>query len=379
MDNKSVLELVKKSFNRFSLGISIDRKLGIYKVDRYCNSSDITAQFFDELDTCLKTGNKIKFYIPQDDFKGLKNAIIKGFIKENNSMNDWALFFDTFLFNFPLQSILNTLYIQPSWNGSIPNSSFKPYISFLFKQDFNYQNFNHQNFLRLFDFNFSNSANDYPELKEFLFSFVSNHIEPVKNSIQLYYSNKEQCDKNMKSFELDLYSQISRHIKLEDLKIFNQFWPSILIKSENKSMMTEVNNNFVFNLNFSYLSDNYDQITNHNIAFNTCEFINNTINENFSDSLESYILNHNETDCKFLIHFKKEFKKELLIDLFESIIQLKIDTKQFENHYLKNEYKESFNFEINSIKKQIYSYCLEFNLHKNNDKNNQPKQIKNKI
>ena len=80
----------------------------------------------------------------------------------------------------------------------------------------------------------------------------------------------------------------------------------------------------------------------------------------------------------FLIHFKQPFNKELLIDLFESIIQLKIDTKQFENLYLKFEYKNQFDAGIETLKKQTYSFVVDSKL-KNNSENTIKTSIKNKI
>jgi len=366
MDNKFAVDLVKKSLDRFSLGIEIDKKTGLYKIDRYCNNSEITKQFLEKLNESLINGNKITLKIPFDDFKGFKNSVLKGFIKDNQSMDDWTQFFNVFLYNIPFSSFINALYIKPLWNGNIPNSNLKNYLSFLFKQDFNHQKFTPDEFLKSFNFYFSTKENDYPDLKEFLFTFISNHIHQPRKLIPTYYSNQEQIDSNMKSFELELYSKISNHIKLDDLKLFNQFWPSILIKSENKNMMTQINDNFMFDLNFSYLSDTYKQITNDKIALNTCEFISNIINNNLSEFLDSYILSNTNTDCKFLIHFKKPFNKELLIDLFESIIQLKIDTHQFENLHLKFEYREQFDTGIEILKKQTYSYVIDSQLNKNN-------------
>ena len=131
MDNHFAVELVKKSLDRFSLGIDIDKKTGVYKIDRYCKDSDITHQFMKELNESLINGNKIKLKIPFDDFKGFKNSVLKGFIKDNQSMDDWAHFFNVFLYNIPFSSFINALYIKPFWNGNVPNSNLKNYFFFL--------------------------------------------------------------------------------------------------------------------------------------------------------------------------------------------------------------------------------------------------------
>ncbi|MBY0539916.1 MAG: hypothetical protein K2P52_00675, partial [Campylobacterales bacterium] len=326
------IQLLKdKAFKRYSLHVVRDKDTNQYKLVPY--NEGIDEDFFRDLAIDLSLPINMKtfnFGFIRNDFKGFKNASVQSVIKQNISMEEFDNLFHSFYKNIPLNDLMNALYIKSDYMGNpTKNSIYQPYILYLLKQDFTHQNLYPDDFLNNLHFNFYITDNNYPQLKESLYTFLSTNISIVKNKFTQTYTNSSYADSQIKKFENNLYNKISKFIKPNDMKVFNEFWPHILITSNNNNMVTTVPNTFVFDLSHSYLSDTYSQVTNEAIAHKTTDFISDTINNNLSDYMQASIIVQNATHSRFVIEFKQSLTKQHIPDIFDSIIDIKIKTNQF--------------------------------------------------
>lgn len=346
--------LKEKVFDRYSLGVGEDKYNNHqYQIVKYRGVK--TEQFFLDLEKDLLLPIEKKnftFLVNKNDFKAFKNLSVQSFIKEKPSMKEFDNVFHSFYKNISMVDLFNSVYIKTDYNGrAVKDSVFEPYISYFLQQDFKKESLYPQDFLKTLNFNFYITDKNYPQLKENLYLYLSTHVDFLREKISTGYSQDKE--KQIKSFEDDLYSKLSKFLKPHDMSQFNQFWPHILIKSNEKPMMSKINDVFVFDLNYSYLSDTFSQITNESIAKDTCEFIENTINYNFSDYLSASIIGNYTTCSRFVLTYHKPFKNENMLDLFEKIIELKIKTNQFNSLYLREEYKEIKDQLMKSLKKEL--------------------------
>lgn len=361
--------LKEKVFTRYPLVITLDKK-SQYQLVSYSNE-DLKEHFFLDLEKTLSlplVDKSLKFSFSQQEFKGFKNYSLQAFIKQNPSMEEFDNVFHSFYKNFALSDLFNTVFIKNSYSGSLVKSPFEPYILYFLKQNFTHQKLYPQNFLSILNFNFPTNEKNYISLKESLYTFLHQHVNVVKKSFYLDDNNYDE--KKLKDFESELYNCIGKFIKPHDMKIFNDFWPHILIKKTQKNMIVKVENTFAFDLNFSYLSDTFDQITNEEIARKTCLFINRVINEKFSEHLCSSITKETSEFSRFFIEFHSNIKIKNLPDIIEHIIELHINSNQIKNSYLKNEYQKIWDENIAFIDKLLLSISLSNKLE---DKNPQSK------
>lgn len=347
--------LQEKAFKRYSLHVVRDKETQQYKIVPYNGGSD--EDFLRDLAFDLSLPieqKKFTFSFVRNDFKGFKNASLQSVIKENISKEEFDNLFHSFYKNIPLSDLLNAVFIKSDYLGNVTkNSPYEPYILYFLNQDFNHQNLYPSDFIRLLQFNFHINDNNYPALKEGLYSFLHTHAVEIKNKLSLTYTNTDYADSQLKEFENCLYSVISKFIKPSDMSMFNEFWPRILIKSTNDSMITTVKNTLVFDLSHSYLSETYSQITNEAIAHATTNFIAGTINEHLDDYMHAYIIDQNSTHSRFVIEFKKSINKQHIPDIFDSIIDIKINTNQFKDNFLKKELTSIFEQGIDKLKKHM--------------------------
>lgn len=345
--------LQDKAFKRYHLHAVRDTDTQQYKIASYNTGND--DDFFHDLALDLSLPierKKFTFTFLRDDFKGFKNTSVQSLIKLNPSWEQFDNIFHSFYKNIPLNDLLNAVYVKSNpFGNTITKSLYQPYIIYFLKQDFSHQDMTPSDFLQTLKFNFHVTENNYPELKETLYTFLKNHAFQVKNKIRNGYSG--HIDNEVKKFENSLYDSIHRFIKLEDMKNFNEFWPRILIKSSSDKMITTVNNTFVFDLSHSYLSDTYPQITNETLAHKTCHFIKNIINGNLEDYMTASIIHQDCAISRFVIEFKQSLNKQHLPDIFDSIVQIQEKTNQFTENYLRTEYRTVFEQGIDCLKKQI--------------------------
>lgn len=346
--------LKEKIFDRYSLGVGQDKyQNNQYQIVKY--HGDYTDQFFKDLEADLLLPVEKKnfhFSLKNNDFKAFKNLSVQSFIKERPTLEEFDNVFHSFYHNIPVNDLFNAVYIKSDFFGNAAkNSVFEPYISYFLQQNFTQKNLYPQDFLKTLRFNFYITDTNYPALKENLYTYLSQHVDFLREQIKNGYAQNKE--KEIKEFEDSLYDSLKKFLKPDDMKQFNLFWPHILIQSNEKSMMSKINDVFVFDLNYSYLSDNFSQITNESIAKDTCQFIENTINNNFSDYLSASIIQHDTTCSRFILTYHKPFKNENMIDLFEKIIELKIKTNQFNSSYLREEYKTIQSQSIKDLNTQL--------------------------
>lgn len=349
------IETIKqKAFKRYNVNAFYDEENKTYNIANSYHEY-INEDFFSHLKSDLalpKNEKSLRFSFHRNELKGFKNSCLQSVIKENPSLEEFDNYFHSFYKNIPLNDLFRAIYIKSDFNGkAVKNSVYQPYITYFLKQDFNHQNLYPDNFIKALHFNFDINKDNYPDLKESLYCFLSQHSSNLKDKIKNGYYNN--IDEKIKEFETSMYEAIARFIKLEDLKMFNSFWPHILIKSNNENMITEVKNTFVFDLNYSYLSDVHPQITNETIAKDTCHFIQNIINHELSEFLTSSIIVEEPSYTRFYIHFKKSLNKESIPDIFDKCIELKTKTNQFQDHYLKPQYKEIHEKLLFLLKKEV--------------------------
>lgn len=351
------IEILKqKAFKRYSVNAYDNKEGNGYEIaSEY--QGNLNEDFFHHLSENLSLPNEQKyltFSFKRNDFKGFKNACLQSIIKHNPSLEEFDNYFHSFYKNISLNDLLNATYVKSdSYGKPIKNSVYQPYILYFLKQSFHHQSLYPNDFIQALHFNFHVTKDNYPDLKESLFTFLSQHAHFVKDKIRNGSTYANNIDKQVKDFENSMYDSIARFIKPEDMKMFNSFWPRILIKSNNENMITKVDNTFVFDLNFAYLSDTYPQITNESIAQKTCHFINNVINNDLHEFLTSAILFEESTYARFYIHFQKSLNKDSIPDIFDKCIELKVKSNQFEDHFVKSEYREVYNEMLALLKKEV--------------------------
>lgn len=359
--------LQDKAFQRYHLHVIRDKDTQKYKIAPYNEGLD--EQFFHDLAINLSLPIEQKnftFTFLREDFKGFKNTSLQSVIKQNPSWEDFDNFFHSFYKNIPINDLLNAVYVKTDYQSK--KSVYQPYILYFLKQDFSHQDISPLDFIQIFNFNFHVTDNNYPELKETLYSFLHTHAFNVKNKIR--YGSASHIDNEIKKFENNLYNCLKKFIKLDDMKMFNEFWPHILIQPNNDKMITGVDNTFVFDLSHSYLSDTYPQITNESIAHKTCDFIATTINNFLDDYMNAAIIQQNSSVSRFVIEFKQNLTKQHLPDIFDSIVDLQANTDQFNHKFLKVEFKSVFEHGIETLKKQMSYLIISDKLPEKNIKQN---------
>lgn len=315
--------LKEKVFKRYSLHVVLNKEKQ-YTVVNYHYSS-VNEKFFNDLekDLLLPIEQKnFNFGFLRQDFKGFKNASVQAFIRQKPTLEEFNNVFHSFYKNIQLPDLMSALYIKSDYFGNVAHSVYQPYILYLLKQDFNSQNIYPQDFLSALHFNFPSNDNNYTELKECLYSFLDTNLTRVKEKIT--HNDPVYALDALKKFEISLYDSIGKFIKPHDMKLFNCFWNNILIKKTEQNMLTKINNTFVFNLNYAYLSDIYPSIINEDIAYKTSHFIHNVINKYLNDYLTVDIIKKEPGFSQFVAQFTHNIEPKNLPDIIDRIIDIEI-------------------------------------------------------
>lgn len=352
--------LKEKVFKRYSLNVSLDQETNQYKIVNYFDEP-LNEKFYTDLEKDLSLpipDKNFTFTFSIQEFKGFKNSALQSFIKHNPSKEDFNNVFHSFYKSIPAVDLFNALHIKTDAYGNSFKSIYEPYIIYLLNQNFTHQNFFSDDFLSILRFNYPINEKSYPELKESLYNFLSNHVDHIKSNFSNKSEESEENIKNLKIFENSLYNRIDKFIKPHDMKIFSKFWPHILINNNNNNMLTKVDNTFVFNLNYDYLSHTFSEITNETIAKDTSIFINNVINNNFEEYLNSSIIHKGNDFSTFVLKFNKDIEQKNIPEIFEDIINLQIKTQQIKTYYLKSEFQVIWQTELELINKKLYCISL---------------------
>lgn len=358
--------LKEKVFQRYPVNIVKDSINGTYKFVHFKGNVN-TEDFLNHLE------KNILLPIEQKNFefsfslasKGFKNSCVQSFVKYKPSIEEFNNVFHSFFKNIHYTQLFSALYIKTDFQGyATKNSIYEPYILYLLKQDFTHQTLKQSEFIQTLTFNFHITDNNYTEFKESFYLFLKNHIPSIKKNIFSNCNENITNDKNnennlisLKEFEVDLCAATKKFIKPQDIKQFNIFWPHIIIQKDNNenntSILSDVHNTFLFDLNFAYLSENYPLIDNQILALNGCNFINSFINLNLNGVLESSIIIKKDNFCRFALTFNKDIKQNNIKDLFIDILELQSQYNLFIKHSVEFELKESFENSISLLKKKL--------------------------
>jgi hypothetical protein len=331
-----------------------------YAFKKYASHGDPAEQFLLELETDLaKPIEKKSFKFTIREMKALKRTTLLSFIKSNKSLEDFENVFHSFYKNFGMDDLFNNFHIKGDFNGQIPkNHPYSPYILFLLKQDFtSNQSFSPDNFMKALSFNFKSNENNYVDLKESLYAFLNTHYEKAKEQNAGSYLKEERN----RSFDLQVYERIKKHIRENDLVGYSKFWKSILIKEQSQDLFTVPKEEFfVFNIQHAYLTNNYSSLTNSEYAKSACEFVGNFFNSNLKEYLNITLIKQEDSFTRFVCEFKQPtFKKENLQHFINSALKLHEDCNLIQTNYLRNEYRAKYEEGIAKMRKELTYFVLD--------------------